>query len=268
MRQSAATLEAFYASRLGRAAADRMGQRMIDLWGPCKGDAVLIIGYPSPILRLWEGSARACVGAVPDELGEVRYDSPRGGVVVMAPEHRLPFSDGGFDRIVLLHALEEADSPRLLMREAWRLLAPEGRIIVAAANRKSLWSLSESQAFGHGRPWTRQQLSRFMTGSLFHVTASTTAVHMPPLNWSLITGASKSWERAGELITPGLGGVVLVEAVKRLYAKPGGSAGAVVTDAVKASKGRPALPRKEAAPRNRTSISHRPIDVPARTDTL
>ncbi len=246
MRQTAATLESFYRSRLGRAAATCLGQRMIDLWGPCKGEAMLGIGFVVPLLPLWQATARACIGVTPDEAGDTFHSASRGGVLVRAPEHRLPFADGVFDRIVLLHALEEADSPRQLLREAWRVLAPEGRIIVAVANRKSLWSINEREPFGHGRPWTRRQLIPFLTDCLFQVTASTTAVHMPPLNLSLITSASRAWERAGELVTPGLGGVVLVEAAKHLYAKPGGSAGAIVTDAIKASNGRPALPRKEA----------------------
>lgn len=254
MRQSAATLEAFYATRLGRAAAQMMGQRLIDLWGPCAGETVLGIGFPAPLLQLWQASARTCIGVLPEGIGPSAYNTPRGGAVTLAPEHRLPFADGSFDRVFLLHALEEAENPRLLMREAWRVLSPEGRIVVAAANRKSFWSINESEAFGHGRPWTRRQLIAFMNDTLFQVTASTTAVHMPPLNWRLITSAAKSWERAGELVLPGLGGVVLVEAVKRLYAKPGGSAPAAVTNAVKASNKSPSLPRKEAKP------AHSPID--------
>lgn len=246
MRQSAATLEAFYATRLGRAGAERLGQRMFDLWGASEGQSVLAVGFPAPVMRIWQDTARTCVGAVEAEIGETKIVGQRGGVLARIRDDRLPFNDGAFDRIVLLHALEESDNPRRLLREIWRILAPEGRVIVAAANRMSFWSLSEASAFGHGRPWTRRQLSQFMADSLFQVTASTTAVHMPPLNWSLITAASKSWERAGEVLTPGLGGVVLVEASKRLYAKPGGGAGAVVTKAVKASKGASRLPRKDA----------------------
>ena len=52
---------------------------------------------------------------------------------------RKGFSTGSF----LLHALEEADSPRQLLREAWRILAPEGRIVVAVTNRRSMWSVVE-----------------------------------------------------------------------------------------------------------------------------
>ncbi|GAB5459407.1 MAG: methyltransferase domain-containing protein [Henriciella sp.] len=256
MRQSAATLEAFYATRLGRASTERLGQRMFDLWGANKGKSVLVVGYPAPVLPIWQGTARTCIGVVPAEIGETSLTGARGGVLARIGEERLPFNDGTFDRVVLLHAVEEADNPRRLLREVWRILAPEGRVIVAATNRFSFWSLSEANAFGHGRPWTRRQLSRFMSDSLLQVTASTTAVHMPPLDWVLITAASRSWERAGEILAPGLGGVVLVEATKRLYAKPGGGAGAVVTRAVKTSKGASRLPRKDA---NRSGKSARAI---------
>ncbi len=267
MRQPAATLEAFYQSRLGRCAAQLMSERMLDLWGPCEGQRVLGIGYPSPLLPLWQADAATCIGAVPEEIGEVRLDSNRGQTLCLSPEHRLPFPEGLFDRVFLLHALEEADSPRQLLREAWRVLAPEGRIVIAVTNRRSMWSLVDSKPFGHGRPWTRRQLVRFLNDSLFQVTASTTAVHMPPLDWRLITAASKSWERAGEVVLPGLGGVVLVEAVKRLYTQPGGSAAAPVTKAVKASRPKPVMPRK-ASPEGRSQITKNTrIDLTSQRNT-
>ena len=267
MRQPAATLEAFYATRLGQSAARLMSERMTALWGSCAGQRVLGIGYPNPLLPLWQDEAAACIGVVPEELGEARLVSDKGQSLCLSPEQKLPFPEGLFDRVFLLHALEEADSPRQLLREAWRILAPEGRIVVAVTNRRSMWSVVESKPFGHGRPWTRSQMVRFLNDSLFQVTASTTAVHMPPLNWRIITGAANSWERAGEFALPGLGGVVLVEAVKRLYSKPGGSAAAPVTKAVKASRPKPVMPRKLAGqdpadPRKKTTI-----DVTNQADT-
>ena len=251
MRQPAADLEAFYVTRLGMRAAERIGQRLTDLWGPCSGLSVLGVGFPQPILPLWADSARCAVGVVTEEQGVTTsaFTGPKGGKIVPALDYRLPFGDGVFDRVVLLHALEDAESPRATLREAWRVLSPEGRIVVATANRKSFWSLAESKAFGHGRPWTRRQLMALLNDGLFQVTASTTAVHMPPLNWPMITAASESWERVGELVTPGLGGVVLVEAVKHIYANPHGSAPATAKHATPVTTKRPVLPRKEAEPR-------------------
>lgn len=267
MRQPAATLEAFYKSRLGQASRRLMSERMTALWGACEGQRVLGIGYPGPLLPLWQDQAASCIGVVPEEIGEVRMATDRGQALCLAPEQRLPFPEGLFDRVFLLHALEEADSPRQLLREAWRVLAPEGRIVVAVTNRRSMWSLVDSQPFGHGRPWTRRQMVRFLDDNLFQVTASTTAVHMPPLDWRIITGAANSWERVGELALPAMGGVVLVEAVKRLYSKPSGSAAAPVTKALKASRPKPVMPRNAA----RDGAAKKPekviIDVTNQTDT-
>ncbi len=247
MRQSTASLNQFYGTRLGRAAAARMKDRLTDLWGGCEGLNVLGAGYASPILPLWAKEARRCVALQPDSGEPQSLTSKRGQVAVQAPEARFPFAEASFDRVLLLHALEEADSPRAVLREAWRVLSPEGRIVIATTNRRSTWSLTENNAFGHGRPWTRTQLIRFANDSLFQVTASTTAVHLPPLNWPFITAASTAWERAGEMLLPGLGAVVLVEAVKRLYAEPGGSAHATVTSAQPAQQNKKALPRHRAS---------------------
>lgn len=244
MRQPASTLEAFYASQLGQSVADLIVQRIVDIWGTCTGERVLGFGYPHPLLGLWKDTASTCVGVSPDDIGPAEYLTDRGNAMALSPEDRLPFRDDAFTRIVLLHCLEEAQNPKQILREAWRVLAPEGKIIVAATNRRSFWSITDSTAFGHGRPWTRRQLMDFMNDSLFQVTASTTAVHMPPLEWSIITSASRSWERAGGVISPGLGGVVLVEAVKRLYANPRGSAPATARNPVRKGSSRPILPRK------------------------
>lgn len=261
MRQSSATLEAFYATKLGQKTAQRLTDRLSDLWETKQTERVLGIGYPLPLMPLWGSQSKACIGVIPEEIGETRLQGPRGQTLSFAPEHRLPFSEGVFDKVILLHALEEAESPRQILREAWRVMAPEGRIVVAVTNRKSMWSLNDAEPFGHGRTWTRRQLIRFLNDSLFQVTASTTAVHMPPLNWPIITAASRSWEQVGEFITPGLGGVVLVEAVKRLYSKPTGSAGAPVTQAAKAGKKSTVLPRNAASDPNLTMSDKSLIDA-------
>ncbi len=267
MRQSAATLSEFYKTALGRAAAARISRRLSDLWGNCEGERILGLGFANPVLPLWLSTTRSCVSLQPEQAGVEGLSSDRGDVAALSPEDRFPFADEQFDRIVLLHALEEAESPRAVLREAWRVLAPEGRIVIATANRRSFWSLAETKAFGHGRPWTRRQLIKFADDSLFQVTASSTAVHMPPLNWPFITSAAAAWERAGEVMLPSFGGVVLVEAVKRLYAKPGGSAAAVATHKVKVGNTAPSLPRNRAARDRSQAQSNSRIDGEQKDDT-
>ena len=51
---------------------------------------------------------------------------------------------------------------------------------------------------------------------MFEPVVSARALYMPP--WSAMTGAADAFERVGEIVWPAQGGVVLMEAVKRLYA--------------------------------------------------
>ncbi|MEO0464990.1 MAG: methyltransferase domain-containing protein [Pseudomonadota bacterium] len=225
MRQDSITIERFYNGRLGVAAGRVLSGRIVDLWQDLTGLSLLGLGHPFPALDPFTAQAKRTVAALGEDAGQVRWDAAdRGNCVVVSPESRLPFTDGVFDRAILLHAMEDAASPRALCRELWRVMAPEGRIVVAAANRRGLWARAERTPFGHGRPWTLRQLSSLLGDSLFQVTASTHALYMPPINVSVITGGADGWERAGRMVMPGLGGVVLVEAVKRLYIEPGGGA--------------------------------------------
>lgn len=46
----------------------------------------------------------------------------------------LPFQSRSLDAVVLQHALEEADDPRVMLREVARVLAPGGRLVISAFN--------------------------------------------------------------------------------------------------------------------------------------
>ncbi|MCA8900932.1 MAG: methyltransferase domain-containing protein [Hyphomonas sp.] len=237
MRQDAVTLERFYAAPLGMAASRVIAGKLTDLWGDARGLSMLGLGFAIPVLDAFIDGPARMVAAVPAEHGPVLWDySGRGNASVSVADDRLPFPDGMFDRVIVLHGLEEAGNPRTYLREIWRVTAPEGRIVLAASNRGGLWSRATRTPFGHGRPWTRAQLMNLLSSGLFQVTASTSALYMPPLSAGLVTSAAEGWETIGRLVAPGLGGVVLVEAVKRLYASPGGGAVAPVTEKVRLAR--------------------------------
>ncbi len=231
MLQDAVTLERFYASPFGAAAGRVLAGKLVDLWGDARGLSMLGLGYALPVLDAFAEGPGRIVAAVPYAHGPVHWDySGRGNAAVAVGDPRLPFSDGQFDRVIVLHGLEETGDPRAYLREIWRICAPEGRIVLAAANRAGLWSRATRTPFGQGRPWTRAQLTNLLSIGLFQVTASSSALFMPPLPAGIVTSAAEGWESIGRVLAPGLGGVVLVEAVKRLYAEPGGGAGAPVTE--------------------------------------
>ncbi len=247
MRQDATSLERFYSSRLGAAAADAMADRVDALWGDGAGLSVLGLGFPPPLFDRCLGAARRRIAAMPAEQGALIWPAAGRSASLLSNETRLPFGDGAFDRAILIHALEEAEAPAILLRELWRILAPEGRVLVVTANRSSIWAQTETTPFGHGRPWTRRQLSADLARALFHTSAWTHALHMPPINNRAIVSARAIWTRIAELGLSGLGGVVMVEGVKRLYIDPVRGTGAeTAAAAAKVRIGRAGAPKARA----------------------
>ena len=100
------------------------------------------------------------VNAVLPGITETRFTT------ALVEDERLPFPDALFDRIIVCHALEEAESPNRLLREIWRVAAPEARILIIVAHRRGLWARAESTPFGHGRPYTRTQLTRLLEDAM------------------------------------------------------------------------------------------------------
>ncbi len=221
MRFDIDRLQTFYGSSLGRVSLDQVTRRVGALWPQADGQDVLGFGYADGLLERYRAGARRAISAHPDAQGAIRWPGDGKGLAALVEEERLPFQDALFDRIIIFHGLEEAESPQRLLREFWRVSAPEARILVIVAHRRGLWARAESTPFGHGRPYTRSQLYRLLEDAMFLPTASARALYAPPIDWGLITSAGEAWERIGRVAWSGFGGVLMIEAIKRLYIEPG-----------------------------------------------
>jgi SAM-dependent methyltransferase len=219
MRVDASALAAFYASSLGEAARSMLSRRVNAIWESVAGLDALGFGFVAPLVQDWREHARRVALASPAGQGALCWPPGAAGLSVLCEERRMPFMDAVFDRVVLAHALEESDDPRGLLREVWRVMAPEGRIIVIAPNRLSLWAVSDATPFGNGRPYSRRQLAGLLTDCLFEPTASARAVYAPPIAFKPLAKAAGALEAAGERLWPAFGGLILMEAVKRLEAR-------------------------------------------------
>lgn len=217
----------FYASATGVVARRMLRAALRRMWPGLRGLEVAGVGWAAPYLGLWPGAARS-IALVPAPLAGAlspvglkwaappaapKWAAPPAPCAVM-PEALLPLPDLSLDRILLVHALETVANPEALLRECWRVLRDDGRLIVVLPNRHGAWSLFEHTPFGHGRPWSRGQLRRLLESRLFRVAAIRPALFVPPFpaRWAL-AGAGV-WEGAGRAVVPGLSGLVLAEAVK------------------------------------------------------
>lgn len=260
MRVDVLALQRFYGSPLGKLAQRMVAQRLLALWPAATGLDMLGLGYPTPFLDPYRAGARRCVALMPAAQGAERWPAAGAGLATLGDDQRLPFMDAVFDRAILAHALEEADSARALLRELWRVMAPEGRVVVVVANRSGLWARADGTPFGHGRPYSRTQLAALLRDSLFEPTASARALYAPPIGWGPLLALADGFERMGAIATPAFGGLLLMEAVKRLAAPPYATHARVVR--VKAAKPAAAPGAACGTAQERVSWRHRSADVP------
>jgi SAM-dependent methyltransferase len=219
----------FYDSHLGAVARRILLRRVRLAWPDVEGLRVLGYGYAMPFLRPFLIEAERTVAATPTQMGVTGWPGSN-CLTALVEEDALPFPDAFFDRILVVHGLEGAESLRLLLRQLWRVLAPEGRLLIVAPNRASLWAQLDWSPFGQGRPFSRRELDAILRDVLFEPLSWDRALHVPPLQSRGVIGTGASWEKFGGRFLPRLGGVHMVEATKSLYA-PVGPVPALVTAA-------------------------------------
>ncbi len=208
----------FYATRRGALAGHLLRRRLLRLWPDLAGQSVLGIGYTAPYLKLWREQAGRCIALTPAQVGAARWPTGSANLSCTAEEDALPFPDLCFDRIVLVHGLEAAENARRMLREVWRVLKDDGRLLVVAPNRSGLWAHVESTPFGHGMPYSPGQVGRLMADTMFRVERRDTALFVPPARARLLLRGSRLWESTGRRFVPRLAGVTITEAVKDVYA--------------------------------------------------
>lgn len=208
----------FYATRRGALAAHLVRQRLARLWPALPGQSVLGLGYCAPYLRLWREHAARCIALTPAQVGAARWPMGSACLSCTAEEDALPFPDLCFDRILLVHGLEAAENARRLLREVWRVLKDDGRLLVVAPNRSGMWAHVESTPFGHGTPYSPGQVGRLLAATLFRVERRDTALFLPPTNLRLVQRGARLWEGTGRRWLPRFAGVTITEAVKDAYA--------------------------------------------------
>jgi SAM-dependent methyltransferase len=196
-------------------------RKVVESWGDGHALDILGLGYATPFLGPLRPAARRVVAAMPAQQGVEVWPQGERNLACLTAEDALPFTNALFDRILVVHALEESPDPLGLLREVWRVLAPSGRVIVTVAARNGVWGAAESTPFGHGRPYSRRQLGELLREAELEPSGWTRALYVPPVPW--IAGWAEAFEQAGSRLWPGFAGLMLMEAVKQTFAvKPKG----------------------------------------------
>lgn len=143
----------------------------------------------------------------------------QGGDVAGGPE-ALPFKSHSIDNLLLLHVLEYADDPHQVLREAARVLAADGKVILCCFNPISLWGLRRLFSWQDAAPWhgyffTRMRVKDWLALLNFEVIEQHKVLFRPPFKHPRWLEGSRFLERWGRRLWPWLGGVSVMVATKR-----------------------------------------------------
>jgi len=173
------------------------------------------VGFPMPYLEhITHPRTFAAMSAA---QGVVRWPPQGPCRTVLTEDHVLPFADASVEKLLLVHAVENADYLRELMHEVWRVLEPNGRVLLVVPSRAGLWAKSDKTPFGYGRPYSMKQLRNLLFDLQFVIENHRRALYFPPLHNRFMLAIAPIVEILGEMLMPKFGGVIIVEATKRLY---------------------------------------------------
>jgi SAM-dependent methyltransferase len=252
MRTDILDLHDFYESPLGAAAREFIAARLVEAWRDHQGLRIAGFGHAEPYLPLFPAAERA-LAIAPAAQGVIHWPVGGKNAAALAGEHEWPLPDAAIDRMLIVHGLEESDDPKRLMREVWRVLTSDGRVILVVAHRRGLWSVIDTTPFAAGRPYLKRQLERLLQESMFRPIAWSCALYFPPFSARFLLRASRAWERAGAQLWSAFGGVLLVEAAKDM-AQP-------VARPAKARIGAPAVARPAFGARGRAAANEAGVRV-------
>jgi len=140
---------------------------------------------------------------------------------VLADPHWLPFAENSMDLIVLPHTLEFTDQPHQLLREVYRVIRPEGQVVIAGFNPFSLFGAKRYFGREQTMPWNGNfiplyRLKDWLALLGFEVTGGQLDAYVPPFTREKWLHRFEFCEKAGDRWWPVAGGVYFLRATKRL----------------------------------------------------
>lgn len=214
----------FYQSHEGGVCAALLQERLQWFWPDLRQQTVLGVGYTQPYLNTWQEQGADCVSAVlaPHASAVMTQQKERSGV---PPEERtclvdarhLPFDDDAFDRILLVHALQDEEQAVTLLRAAGRVLRDDGRMVLIVPNRFGGRLRQRATPFAREAAFTRGSLRRVLAHAMLHVERRDEALFLPAAQGCTSLQRGQASDIAGKVLSPGLGSLRLVEVVKDVH---------------------------------------------------
>ena len=208
----------FYSTREGYLVQRVLRNAISEIWDNVHGLSIMGCGYTTPFLDQFTDEAERVISLMPAGQGACLWPKDKKNLVCLSYENSFPLESNSMDRIILVHYLECAEDLKACLREIWRVVKPNGRILVIVPNRNGFWAHADWSPFGLGSPFSHYQLNYFMKDNLFSPVQSKGALFTPPVKTRSVQKFSGVFERMGRTILPIAAGVYIAEFKKEIYA--------------------------------------------------
>lgn len=219
----------YYRTKLGRTTQRALQDALRALWPETRAMTVAGFGFAAPMLRPFLADASRVIALMPAPQGVMHWPAGGASVSALVEETRWPIETGAIDRLIVAHGLETCARPEALLKEIWRVLAAQGRVVFIVPNRSGLWARRDVTPFGFGRPYSFGQVEAILDRRGFTPLRHASALFAPPSHRRFWLQTAHLWERLGRRFDSHIvAGALLVEAGKQVFARPraGGKAAA------------------------------------------
>jgi ubiquinone/menaquinone biosynthesis C-methylase UbiE len=221
--------DAWYATPLG-AWADRLEMEAIFRFLHLRpGERLLELGTGTGCYALAAARRGALVTAVDAEpvmlaLARAKvtgHAAEQAVTLVQASMAALPFADASFDVVLAVTSLCFVADPLAVLREAARVLRPNGRLVLGELNRWSLWALVRriegrfhATTYRYAHFHSVRELCNLLAAAGLHTSRWEGLLHLPPIDHAGFLCTLDALERWGQRLTPALGAFLVLEATK------------------------------------------------------
>ena len=210
-------LIAFYRTPLGRICRALVREQVVALAEDVRGKRVLGLGFATPYLRFALGEAERVLALMPARQGASAWPREGPSHTVLCDPLDMPLTDAAIDLTIAVHAMEHVADAEELMRELWRITAPNGELILVVPRRRGIWAQRDNTPFGQGNPYSGGQLDKLLRDHSFVPVAWRDGLFLPPFGHPLVLKSTRVFERLGRLFGPAMSGVICVRARKQAF---------------------------------------------------
>ena len=207
------TIDEWYLSETGQHLFDELVDRLNPILATTFGYYSLQVGCTAMAARLQE-SCRIKHQFTLDDLVS--------GAQVRANPSMLPVASDSVDLVILMHHLSNTSEPHAILRESFRILIPEGKLVIIDFNPVSLWGLRyffqswlEHVPF-NGHYYTARRIDDWMRLLVFDQEQHFRVGYLPPIQKPSLTRHLSWLEKGTRKWLPVLGALNLLVYTKNI----------------------------------------------------